>query len=135
MADLYSLIRKYRSYYTLLSTADIQSRFQKYISDLLYSEFQQILPEQDRTAIIQEEFTKLVEVHTTSSDTTDIKAQATKHFRRLFLNSTTKKKVEDYLDNDIFIGSSTYTSLHHWYLTKVGEVIDEEIAARKTLSP
>ena len=118
-----------------LPTADNRSRFQKYISDLLYSEFQQVLPEQDKTTIIQEEFTKLVEVHTTSGDTTDIKAQATKHFRRLFLNSATKKKVEDYIDNDTFFGSSTYTSLHHRYLAKAGEVIDEEIASRKTPSP
>src|SRR5438874_3475080 len=135
MADLYSLIRKYRSYYTSLPTADNRSRFQKHISDLLYSEFQQVLPEQDRTAIIQEEFTKLVEVHTTSGDTTDVKTQATKHFRRLFLNSATKKKVEDYIDNNTFFGSSIYTSLHHRYLAKAGEVIDEEIASRKTPSP
>jgi len=132
-ANLYSLIRKYRSYYTSLPTSDNRSRFQKYISDLLYSEFQQILPESDRSAIIQEEFTKLVEVHTTSGDTTEVKAQATKHFRRLFLNSATKKKVEDYIDNDTFFGSSTYTSLHHRYLAQAGEIIDQRI--QRTPSP
>src|SRR4051812_6559231 len=135
MTDLYSLIKKYRSYYTSIPTADNRSRFQKHISDLLYLEFQQILLESDRTVIIQEEFTKLVEVHTTSGDITEVKAQATKHFRRLFLNSATKKKVEDYIDDVTFFGSSTYISLHHWYLAQAGEIIDQRIAIKRTPSP
>src|SRR3954451_14854761 len=135
MTDLYSLIRKYRSYYTSIPTADNRSRFQKHISDLLYSEFQQILLESDRTVIIQEEFTKLVEVYTTSDDITEVKAQATKHFRRLFLNPATKKRVEDYIDSDTFFGSSTYTSLYHRYLAQAGEIIDQRIAAQRTPSP
>ena len=133
IADLYSLIRKYRYYYTSLFIADNRREFQKYISDLLYSEFQQILSEQNRTIIFQEEFTKLIITHTDTSETLDVKTQATKYFRRLFLNPTTKQKVENYLTDNIFVKLQIYFNIYYQYLTKVVEVIDKEITTRRTL--